>query len=134
LQIAPKLGLVPPWLMPPAPMMMPPIPGMFGLAPGAGMILPPVLPPAQQSNFKRADSSPLGSSSRETLPPSMVHSLSFVMSCGVSADMGLSATATCLHDSSILKLDMEPVGVLPIGLKLNKSASFVDLINSQLAA
>jgi hypothetical protein len=29
---------------------------------------------------------------------------------------------------------MEPVGVLPIGLKLNKSASFVDLINSQLAA
>lgn len=131
LRIAPKPGLLPPWMMPPAPIMIPPLStasGMFGPTSGPGVTMSTILP---NSTFKRADSAPLGSS-REAMPPSMVHSLSFVMSCGISAEMGLAATPSSSQDSSSLKLDMEQEGVLPIGLRLRKSASFMDLINSQL--
>lgn len=141
LHISPKpCGAMPPWT-PPGMMMMPPPgmmmqPGMMGLPPPCMMMQPPAptaAHPQQQGaagSFRRAESSPL-TIAQPPLPSSLVHSLSFVMSFGGSAD--LSSGAPLSDRMGQLDLDSRDIPQMPpIGLRLHKSASLLDLLNSGL--
>ena len=136
LHISPKpCGTMPPW-MPPGMMMMPPPPGMMGMPPPGMMMQPPtsaVTHPLHQGaagGFRRAESSPL-TAVPQPLPSSLVHSLSFVMSFGGSADLSAGAPLS----DRLAMLDLDPSDIPqtpPIGLRLHKSASLLDMINSGL--